>query len=84
MYVVGNVPQLGAWSVASAVKLAPTGYPTWTGTISNLPPNTSVDWKCIKRQEANYPATADQWGPDPNLTFTSPATGSGGTTTGGF
>ena len=84
VYVVGNVPQLGAWSVASAVKLAPTSYPTWTGTISNLPPNTSVEWKCIKRQEANYPAAADQWGPDPNITFTTPATGSGGTTTGSF
>jgi hypothetical protein len=84
VYVVGSVPQLGAWSVASAVKLAPTSYPTWTGTIANLPPNTSVEWKCIKRQEANYPATADQWGPDPNISFTTPATGSGGTTTGGF
>jgi predicted NBD/HSP70 family sugar kinase len=56
----------------------------WTGTISNLPPNTTVEWKCIKRQEANYPATADQWGPDPNISFTTPATGSGGTTSGGF
>jgi len=84
VYVVGSAPQLGAWSVASAVKLSPTAYPTWTGTISNLPPSTTVEWKCIKRQEANYPATADQWGPDPNISFTTPATGSGGTTNGGF
>ena len=84
VYVVGSAPQLGAWSVASAVKLSPTAYPTWTGTISNLPPSATVEWKCVKRQEANYPATADQWGPDPNISFTTPATGSGGTTNGGF
>ncbi|MDX3001762.1 glycoside hydrolase family 31 protein [Kribbella solani] len=84
VYVVGSAPQLGAWSVASAVKLAPTSYPTWTGTITNLPPSTTIEWKCIKRQEANYPATADQWGPDPNISFVTPATGSGGTTSGGF
>lgn len=82
VYAVGNIPQLGAWSVASAVKLSPTAYPTWTATITNLPPNTAVEWKCIKRQEANYPSTADHWGPDPNNTFTTPATGPAGTTTG--
>lgn len=65
VYVVGSAPQLGAWSVANAVKLSPTAYPTWTGTISNLPPST------------------DQWGPDPNISFTTPATGNGGTTNGG-
>jgi Starch binding domain/Domain of unknown function (DUF5110)/Glycosyl hydrolases family 31 len=84
VYVVGNVPQLGNWSPASAVKLDPTAYPTWTGTISNLPPNTAIEWKCIKREEANYPATAGQWEPGANNTFTTPATGLGGTTTGNF
>ncbi|MGI8416589.1 MAG: TIM-barrel domain-containing protein [Nakamurella sp.] len=84
VYVVGNVPELGNWSPASAVKLTPTSYPTWTGTISNLPPNTAFEWKCIKRQEANYPATADTWQPGGNNTFTTPATGPGGTSTGTF
>jgi alpha-glucosidase len=84
VYVVGNVPQLGEWSVASAVKLDATSYPTWTGTISNLPPGVSVEWKCIKRQEANYPDTADAWEPGSNNTFTAPTNGNGGTTTGGF
>lgn len=84
VYAVGSVPQLGAWSPASAVKLDPTSYPTWTGTISGLPPSTAIEWKCIKRQEANYPATADAWQPGANSSFTSPASGSGGTTTGGF
>lgn len=84
VYVVGNIPQLGDWSVASAVKLDATSYPIWTGTISGLEPNASVEWKCIKRQEANYPDTADQWESGSNNTFTAPASGSGGTAYGGF
>jgi alpha-glucosidase len=84
IYVVGNAPQLGGWSPANAVKLNPTAYPTWTGTISNLPPNTTIEWKCIKRQEANYPNTADQWQPGANTVFIVPGSGNGGTTSGGF
>ncbi len=84
VYIVGSVPQLGSWSPASAVKMDPTAYPTWTVTISNLPPNTTIEWKCIKRQEANYPATADQWEADPNNQFTTPGSGSGGTAVGSF
>jgi len=77
VYAVGSAPQLGSWNVASAVKLNATSYPTWTETISNLPFSTSIEWKCIKRQEAGYPATADQWQPGANSAFTSPATGPG-------
>jgi len=84
VYVVGNISQLGEWNAASAVKLDPTSYPTWTGTISGLTPNASVEWKCIKRQEANYPDTVDEWEPGANNTFTSPASGNGGTTNGSF
>lgn len=84
VYAVGSIPQLGEWSVASAVKLSPTGYPTWTGTISNLPPSTTLEWKCIKRQETNYPDVADAWQPGANTSATTPSTGSGGTTSGSF
>jgi alpha-glucosidase len=70
--------------VASAVKLSPTAYPAWTGTIGTLPPNTAVEWKCVKRQESGYPDTADLWEPGANTSFTTPATGNGGTTTGSF
>lgn len=84
VYVVGNVPGLGLWSPGSAVKLSATSYPTWTGTISGLPPNTAIEWKCIKRQEANYPATADTYQGGANNAFTTPATGYGGTSTGTF
>ncbi|TYB64228.1 DUF5110 domain-containing protein [Nonomuraea sp. PA05] len=84
VYAVGSAPQLGAWSVASAVKLSPTAYPTWTGTIGKLPPGTPVEWKCVKRQEAGFPDTADQWQPGGNNVLTTPASGSAGTTTGTF
>lgn len=52
VYVVGSVSALGNWTAASAVKLNPTNYPTWTGSIQ-LPANTSIQWKCLKREEAN-------------------------------
>ena len=84
VYVVGNVPQLGEWSAASAVKLDPTSYPTWTGTIDNLPPNTTVEWKCIVREEADYPDTVITWEPGANNSFTTGASGSAGTTYGAF
>lgn len=84
VFAVGSAPQLGAWSVASAVKLNATSYPTWTGTITGLQPATSIEWKCIKRQEANFPDTADAWQPGANSVFTTPATGPGSGTSGAF
>lgn len=84
VYVVGSAPQLGSWNPASAVKLSSSNYPTWTGTISALPPGTSVEWKCIKRQEGGFPDTADQWQTGANSVVVLPATGSAGTTTGSF
>jgi alpha-glucosidase (family GH31 glycosyl hydrolase) len=84
VYAVGGIPQLGSWAPASAVKLSPTSYPTWTGTIPNLPPSTTFEWKCIKRQEANYPDAVDAWQPGANTSVTTPASGSGGGTGGSF
>jgi alpha-amylase len=52
VYVVGSVAALGNWAAASAVKLNPTSYPTWTGTVQ-LPANSSIQWKCLKREDAN-------------------------------
>ncbi len=81
VYVVGSIPALGNWTPAKAVKLDPTNYPRWTGTVSNLSANTKVEWKCIKR-----PETADSpvvWEPDPNNVVTTPASGTV-TTNGSF
>lgn len=55
VYVVGDNAAIGSWAPASAVKLSPTSYPTWTGSIQ-LPANTSVQWKCLKREESNASA----------------------------
>lgn len=52
VYVVGNIPELGSWNAASAIKLDASNYPTWSGSIA-LPANTSVQWKCLKREESN-------------------------------
>jgi len=49
VYVVGNIPELGSWNTANAVKLSATSYPTWAGSVTNLAANTAVEWKCIKR-----------------------------------
>jgi hypothetical protein len=87
VYVVGNIDALGRWNPTQAVKLNPDGpYPTWTGTITAVPANTAIQWKCIKQGVGPV-----VWQPDPNNAFTSPASGSitvtgdfssgGGTTT---
>ncbi|WP_406664694.1 carbohydrate-binding module family 20 domain-containing protein [Gallaecimonas sp. GXIMD1310] len=67
VYVVGNIAALGNWDAASAVKLSPTSYPTWTGTIS-LPVNTDVQWKCLKRDEQD-PTASVVWQSGSNNSF---------------
>ena len=84
VYVVGNIPQLGAWNPASAVKLEATDYPQWRGVISGLPPATNIEWKCVKRQETGYPDEADQWQPGNNNTFITPDWGNVGRQYGHF
>ncbi len=84
VYVVGNIAQLGAWSPAGAVKLDPAAYPRWSGSISNLPAGTAIEWKCIKRHETGATGIVDMWQPGANNVVTSAPSGHGGTTTGNF
>ncbi len=51
-YIVGSISELGFWNPSGAMKLDPTDYPTWTVTIQ-LPANTEIEWKCLKRCGAN-------------------------------
>ncbi|MEM6454730.1 MAG: carbohydrate-binding module family 20 domain-containing protein [Acidobacteriota bacterium] len=81
VYVVGSLPELGSWSPAAAVKLDPTSYPTWTGTI-DLPASTAVAWKCLKRDEID-PNASVQWQGGADNTLTTPASGSA-SASGGF
>ncbi len=84
VYVVGNIPELGSWNPQKAKKLEPDGpYPTWTSIISNLPPSTAIEWKCIKRQETGVMQVI-QWESGANHKFTTPASGSAGNQKGAF
>jgi len=83
VYVLGNIPELGAWKAENVVKLNPDGpYPRWTGIIKNLPSNKKIEWKCVKRLESGGPVL--EWEPGDNNAFTSPASGSAGEQKGSF
>jgi alpha-amylase len=70
VYVVGSLPQLGAWNPAGGVRLTTTAgsYPTWTGSV-DVPAGTPFEWKLVKVGNGTT-----QWENDPNRT------GSGGST----
>ena len=83
VYVLGSIPELGAWKAENAVKLNPDGpYPGWTGIIKNLPSNMKIEWKCVKCLESGGPVI--EWEPGDNNIFTSPAAGSAGEQRGSF
>ncbi len=65
VYVVGATSQFGTWAPANAQKLDPTAYPTWTGTFAVTTGNTAIEWKCLKRNEANA-AAGIVWQPGAN------------------
>ena len=59
VYAVGSITELGSWDPANGLLLGSDSYPTWAGTIQ-LPANTDVEWKCVKREESN-PTAGVQW-----------------------
>lgn len=69
VYAVGNQTQLGSWLPAGAIKLTPTNYPSWQATIS-VPSAANIEWKCLKRSEAN-PTASVEWQSGANNTFNS-------------
>lgn len=77
VYAVGSISALGNWNSDNAIKLSPTSYPTWTGSVS-IPANNDIQWKCIKKQ-----GSAVIWQSGNNNSYHSPSSGSG-TTTGAF
>ncbi len=48
VYVVGNIPELGNWNTANAIKMTPSSYPTWKTTIA-LPQGKAIEFKFIKK-----------------------------------
>ncbi len=77
VYAIGSVSVLGEWDTALAVKLNPTGYPTWEDVIQ-LPASTSVEWKCLKRDELD-PSKDVVWQGGANNQLTTPAVGTANT-----
>jgi len=71
VYAVGSIDELGNWNSANAVKLSPSSYPTWTGSIT-MPANKAVEWKCIKKAGSQV-----EWQNGGNNSFTSPTSGTG-------
>jgi alpha-amylase len=73
VYVVGSIPELGDWDTDKARILDSENHPDWKKTLSQLPPDTYIEWKCIKRDGAGNV----EWQPGENNTFTTPAGGTG-------
>lgn len=51
VFVVGDLPELGGNSTASAIKLSPDAYPIWRATIS-LPTGRNYTYRFITRNDA--------------------------------
>lgn len=82
VYVTGDNNALGNWSPAEALKLDPSAYPTWSGSF-DMPANSSIEWKCIKRSETDPDAQLEWQSGANNLVQTS-GEGSQTTTSGSF
>ncbi len=87
VFALGNIPELGAWDPAKAVRLTPTRYDTWyrwSGTVFTLPPNAEVQWKFIKRRETGGPVLQWEMPGMQNHVIRTPASGFAGTARGSF
>ena len=82
VYITGNIGDLGNWSPAGALKLDAGNYPTWAGTF-DIPANSSVEWKCIKRSESD-PSAQLVWQSGANNRLQTGGAGSSMTAQGGF
>jgi len=82
VYVAGNHPQLGNWTVNDGLKLVPANYPTWIATLDNLPAGTRFEWKCVKADEQSQAVV--QWQGGANNVVTTGTDGSVALTNGTF
>jgi alpha-amylase len=73
-YLVGSIPELGAWDPLRAVKMVPSAYPTWSVVLNYLKRSQSFQFKFIKINSAGEVT----WEEGSDRTFTVPnsATGS--------
>ena len=94
VYITGNLPELGEWNPERAIPLDPNVYyqyivdgrgdsaPVWTGVVSELPPNTAFEWKCLRRREDDSEAV--RWEPGENNRYTTGNAGYSGRSYGRF
>jgi alpha-amylase len=66
VFVVGSIAALATWNTTNAIALSSAAYPVWRATV-NLPPNTSFQYKYIKRDGSTV-----IWESDPNRGRTTP------------
>jgi alpha-amylase len=77
LYVVGNQVEIGNWAGTGGYKLVIQGTGAnaqWKGTL-NLPSNTAVEYKYVKRNGTAVVWEGNQTTPSGNRTFTSCASG---------
>lgn len=73
MYVVGNVPELGNWNPANAVKLEWIDSDTWSGPAAfTVNAGQSIQFKFIVRN-----GSTTTWEGGSNRTYTVPSSGTG-------
>ncbi|MFF5263854.1 carbohydrate-binding module family 20 domain-containing protein [Actinomadura viridis] len=69
VYVVGDVPELGGWDPAKAVRLNGGTGAQWSGAIA-LPPSKTINYKYIKKADGQV-----VWEEGDNRSLTTPASG---------
>ncbi|AUH40018.1 carbohydrate-binding module family 20 domain-containing protein [Streptomyces sp. CMB-StM0423] len=72
IYVAGNIPQLGNWNPAQAIKLSSDSYPVWQHRLS-LPAGTTFQYKYLRRWDGQTGVT---WESGSNRQGTVPTGGS--------
>ncbi|KAF8964432.1 glucoamylase [Flammula alnicola] len=70
IYLTGSVDALQNWSPTTALLLSAANYPTWSITVT-LPASTAIQYKYIRIFNG-----AVTWESDPNMSVTTPASGS--------
>jgi alpha-amylase len=73
VYVIGSIAELGDWDTDKARILSSKDYPDWVGTLSNIPADSYIEWKCIKKDGAGNV----EWQSGDNNTLTTPKSGTG-------
>jgi len=71
IFLTGSIPELTDWSTSDPIPLSAATYPTWSVTVDNLPPSTSIQYKYIRIETDG----SIEWESDPNMEITTPSSG---------